>query len=850
VRAVAAEIARELDLATLLRLIVERARDLVESDAGTILLWSEAEQALVPQAWVGVGDWVGGARVTLDQGVSGRVFTTGQGKIVNEYQSSALALPRMIERGHITAVVAAPLVYRGTRLGAMVVNHVQAGRTFSPRDLATLELFAGQAAIAIENARLYTETIRRQRQAEALATLANTLTESLALGPVGDRLVKSVTALLGTPGASVRLLQPDGALLTLASVGPAGPLLPPGQAFAPGEALAGRAAALGVPCWTSDILADLEVSLTPAVRERIAALGLRAVLVVPVRAKGAVIGTLTASDRTGRRFTPGEVEFLQTIADQAALAIENARLHEETQRRRHDAETSEARYRSLVDGSIQGMIIVRDGRILFANPSLASMFGYDSPGEVIGQPTMVLVAPHEQARILDYARRREANEAAPSRYEFEGVQRGGTPIWLEVLVSPTRWEGEPATQVTLIDFTERKRTAEALHQKEEQLRQSQKMEAIGQLAGGVAHDFNNLLTVIGGRLEILLGGLADDDPMARDLTLVQRAADRAAGLTRQLLAFSRKQMLQPRIVDLNGVMAGMDGMLHRLIGEHIELLTQPGRDLWRVHADPGQIEQVILNLAVNARDAMPEGGRLTIRTTNMLLTSSDLVEMRDLAAGAYVLLAVSDTGTGMDDATQARAFEPFFTTKGPGRGTGLGLSTVYGIVKQSGGDIVVRSAPRRGTTFEIYLPRVTGVVVADETPRAPVSVGRGNETILVTEDDAGVRALVCDILRGQGYRVLAADGPDEAISVCEAHTDPIHLLLTDVVMPRMNGRMLADRLRERRPKLRVAFMSGYTDTVLASRGALEYGVTLIQKPFTPGSLAHRVREVLEATSSR
>ncbi len=381
-------------------------------------------------------------------------------------------------------------------------------------------------------------------------------------------------------------------------------------------------------------------------------------------------------------------------------------------------------------------------------------------------------------------------------------------------------------------------------QVEEQLRQSQKMEAIGQLAGGVAHDFNNLLTVIKGYSQLLLGRVGSDDPLRRDVQEILKAGDRAAGLIRQLLAFSRQQVLAPKVLDLNGVVAGIEGMLRRLIGEDIDLVTVAGRGLWPVKADPGQIEQVILNLSVNARDAMPKGGRLTIETANVELDGT-AGRPAGVPPGAYVMLAVSDTGVGMDGVIRARIFEPFFTTKTKGKGTGLGLATVYGVVKQSGGFIVVSSEPGQGTTFRIYLPRVLEEKLAAEPRQASAAPSRGSETVLVVEDDAAIRELACKILRSQGYKVLEAREAGEALRLSQEHRDQIHLLLTDVVMPGASGLELAERIGSVRPSVRVLYMSGYTDEAILHHGLSQAAAPILRKPFAPDELARRVREVLD-----
>jgi signal transduction histidine kinase len=380
---------------------------------------------------------------------------------------------------------------------------------------------------------------------------------------------------------------------------------------------------------------------------------------------------------------------------------------------------------------------------------------------------------------------------------------------------------------------------------EEQLIQSQKMEGIGRLAGGVAHDFNNLLTAILGYAELMESQL-EDEGLRSELREIRLAGERAAALTRQLLAFSRRQVLQPRTLDLNIVVSDVEKMLARLIGEDVTLVTRLEPALGSVKADPGQIEQVIMNLAVNARDAMPEGGTLTFETANAMLDADFVAVHSGALPGAYVVLTVTDTGTGMTDEVRGHAFEPFFTTKEKGKGTGLGLATAYGIVKQSGGHITVDSEAGRGTTFRIYLPRVEGTAADSERTTSSSLLPTGTETILLVEDEAGVRRLSSTVLETQGYIVLEAASGDIALQVARSETGPIHLIVTDVVMPGMNGRELWERLKVLRPDSRVLFMSGYTDDAIARHGVLEPGIAFLQKPFTPFSLAQKVREVLDA----
>ena len=394
---------------------------------------------------------------------------------------------------------------------------------------------------------------------------------------------------------------------------------------------------------------------------------------------------------------------------------------------------------------------------------------------------------------------------------------------------------------------ERKRAEEALRQSEERLRQAQKMEAVGRLAGGVAHDFNNLLTVITSYSDLLLEDLGSDDPKRDDVVQIRKAAEGAAALTRQLLAFSRQQVLEPKVLDLKATIASTEKLLKRLIGEDVHLITALAPDLGAVKADPGQLEQIIINLAVNARDAMPTGGRLTIEAANVEMDEAYVRGHAPASPGRYVLLALSDTGIGMDEQTKARIFEPFFTTKEPGKGTGLGLATVYGIVKQSGGFIWVYSEPGHGTSFKVYLPRVDEPAEPVATPTTMAEPGRGTETVLVVEDAASVRMVTRQVLERYGYAVLEAPNGETALRLAAKHHGPIHLLLTDVVMPGLSGRQLAEQLVHLRPDMKVLYASGYADHAIVHHGILESGISYLQKPFTPETLGRRVRQVLDSS---
>lgn len=448
------------------------------------------------------------------------------------------------------------------------------------------------------------------------------------------------------------------------------------------------------------------------------------------------------------------------------------------------------------------------------------------------------IHPEDRERVKE-AYERLFREKKKFDVEYRVQRKDGAWIWLrDRAVSTYQKEGVTYADGLLSDITERK-------QLQSQLLQAQKMEAIGHLAGGVAHDFNNLLNVISGCGELLLDRVKGDESLCRYAEEIRKSAYRGASLTRQLLAFSRKQVLEPKVLDLNDLIHDVEKMLRRLIGEHIEITTGLSSELGRVKADPGQIEQVLLNLAVNSRDAMPNGGCLTIETANVELEADCDRFGMDCPPGSYVMIAVRDIGVGMTEETRAHLFEPFFTTKPRGQGTGLGLATVYGIVKQSGGCIAVSSKPGRGTAFRIYLPRTETPAAVSSHREVEAAAPRGSGTVLVVEDEPAVRELVREFLEESGYRVLDAGGGPAAIELLQQHAGAIQLLLTDVIMPGMSGRELADRLTALRPGLKVLYMSGYTDNEIARQGVLEEGTHLLQKPFTRSALAAKVRELLE-----
>jgi PAS domain S-box-containing protein len=567
---------------------------------------------------------------------------------------------------------------------------------------------------------------------------------------------------------------------------------------------------------------------------------------IPLLVAHKVVGTLNinALERL-RPFTVAQMKVLMILAATAAAALESASLYTQVRQ-------AEEKYRSIFENAVEGIFqATPDQQLLTVNPSMARILGYESPRELIADfnatGRKLWLDPQTTDRIKAALDSAGLVEALP----IETARKNGDTIWLSLNLRLVKDERGVTIyrEGTIEDITARMEAESQRKQLEQQLRQSQKMEAIGQLAGGVAHDFNNLLTAINGYSSLALQRAAPDDRIRGYLEEIKKAGERAANLTRQLLAFGRKQMLKPILLNLNDVVSEMSKMLRRLIGEDICFDARFDPELKHIRADPGQIEQVLVNLVVNSRDAMPHGGTLRIETANFEIDHEFASRHLGLMPGKYVVLTVSDDGCGMDEETKARIFEPFFTTKEKGRGTGLGLSTVYGIVKQSGGNVWVYSEPGDGTVFKVFLPQFQQQSESPTKPSIDLVPPRGSETILLVEDEDVVRGLARQILEQAGYHVLDARGGEEAIRLCRKLRGPIDLLLTDVVMPETSGKEVADRLTKLRPATRVLYMSGYTDDAIVHHGVLDSDVEFIQKPFTPVALAKKVREVLDLKRS-
>ena len=577
---------------------------------------------------------------------------------------------------------------------------------------------------------------------------------------------------------------------------------------------------------------------------------IRSFLGAPLAVEGRVYGWIYVAEKlASMAFDDRETQLLTAVAAQTALACENAQRYRTIQEHAAKLEIeiaerkrAEERFRMLVETAPTGIIIAdKKGRILEANAHTFQMFGYER-NELIGQPVETLLS---DALRSAHEKHRDSYNANPHArpmgvgMDLFARRKDGSEFPVEISLGPLVTQGETLVSAAIVDITARKKM-------EAQLRLSQRMEAIGRLAGGVAHDFNNLVTVILGCCDGLSSELPSDHPASRKVEMVRKAGASAADLTRQLLAFGRKQILQPKVIEPKEIVNGVANMLGRLIGADIKLEVVVDPKVGCINADPGQVEQILVNLAANARDAMPKGGRLTIELRNAELDEDYQKQHLPAIPGPYVMISVTDTGCGMDRKTQAQIFDPFFTTKEFGKGTGLGLATVYGIVKQSGGYIWVYSELGKGSVFKVYLPRVEREAPQSAHADPDGTPQNGTETILVAEDSASLREMACEYLESIGYTVIEAGCGTEALQRSTEFHGTVHLLLTDVVMPEMNGRELADQIVQKRPGIKVLFTSGYTDDAIVRHGVLEPGIAFIQKPYRPRAIARKIREVLDA----
>jgi len=709
--------------------------------------------------------------------------------------------------------------------------------------------------LALHAAEGQREAAARQRLAEHLQILADASREfSVATGDLDDLLdvvARRLGELLGDMCA-IRALTEDGDWLE--AKGAAYHRDPELLAATRevmfssrqrvGEGVSGRVAATGRPLLTPKIdPSEFAASSEPRYRPYLERLAVTSAITLPLLCRGKVVGVANLMrSNSDDPYSEDDFRFVQSVADHAALAIGNARSYSAERAARAAAEkakdelqASEARYRLMFDNSplSKWLYDLETLRFLAVNDAAVMEYGYSR--EEFLTMTIADIRPREEvAAFLGVV-----HDVHQPRFGVWRHRRKNGEVFQSEVTSHTFKIGDRPSRLAMgRDITERLRM-------EEQLRQSQKMEAVGKLAGGIAHDFNNVLSVILSYADMLVADLKPGEPMRDDIEEIRKAGARAAELTRQLLMFSRQQVLEPKVLDLNEVLTSMDKMLQRILGADVDLVSLPTQRIGRVRVDPSSIEQVIMNLVVNARDAMPMGGKLTMETDNVLLDEAYARDHLGVTPGPHVMLAVTDTGTGIDKATLTRMFEPFFTTKPAGKGTGLGLSTVFGIVNQSGGSVWVYSELGKGTTFKIYLPRVDEAVDVVHAVVVPTTV-RGSETILLVEDDDQLRVVARGILGRSGYHVIEARNAGEALLHSEKHPGVIHLLLSDVIMPQMSGPELAKRLANARPRMKVLCMSGYTDDSIVRHGVLEAHIAFLQKPITPETLTTKVREVLDA----
>ncbi len=836
------EINVQLDVSTLLRAIVRRAARLLGTHMGGLFLRQFDSQVLV---WVAgynqSGDDPGDVRY-LGEKLASHIAQTSEPMMVADYRHWEGRASHQVN-GSIGRMLGVPLKQRDQVIGVLNVFDEQVG-TFDEEEVWLLSMFAAQATIAIENAQLYEQA--RQEIVERKRAEAETRRRNRELILFNQIITASVAEL--KPEVMLEIACRELALAfeiprvvatmfdkkkTTARVVAKSLFSDPSQVSNKIISIENNPAFQFLlthksPLVVNDPQTQNSLRLEP-IHDLQGQHKITSLLLLPLIIGEEVVGSLNLESVERRDFSSEEINLAWSVADQVSGALARARL----------AQTHQLLTTAIEQAAESVVITDTEGFILYVNPVFERLSGY-SWAEVIGQKPSILKSGKQD---LAFYQELWATITAGKvwRGRFVNKRKDGTFYTEEATITPVRGEDD-----ALVNYVAVKRDVTRELQLEEQYHQAQKMEAIGRLAGGVAHDFNNLLTAIMGYAGLTLRALSPNALVYSDIQEIQKNAERATNLTRQLLTFARKQVITPSVLNLNDLILDVDKILRRLIGEDVELVTLPEPDLGQVKADPGQIEQVLLNLAVNARDAMPNGGKLIIETANVTFDEDYVREHAGVMSGQYVMLAVSDTGMGMTEEIKTHLFEPFFTTKEVGKGTGLGLATCFGIVKQSGGHIWVYSEVDQGTTFKVYLPRIAEIASPSFNQDQYEYLPYGTETVLVVEDEPSVRTFVVRTLRKQGYHVLEAANGDEAFRVAQIHTGTeIHLLLTDVVMPRLSGRDLADQIRTIYPNIRVLFTSGYTDNLMVHRGVLEPHMAFLPKPFSPNMLARKVRDVLD-----
>ena len=867
--AVVAEIGRlissTLNIGDVYERFVEKVREIIPFDRIAINNINSRDNTITPAyiAGLDVLERPIGKAVSLVGTFSDKVVRTRKSMLIHgeDLKKMTDKFPQFapIFQAGIRSLIIIPLISNDVVIGILQIQSTKSN-TYSLRDLSLAEKVGLQIAGAIANAQLFTEQKqvekalqKSEKEAKRLAQenaimagIGQIITSTLNIEEVYERFSEEVLKLIPFDRIAVNMHNPKDNTITITYITGVDVLnrgsgdTIPFAGSAVGECIRTRSSLL-LQADQIDKVASQFPMLLPTFQS-----GVQSLIFVPLISKDQVIGALFLRASKINKYTEEDLRLAERVANQIAGAIANAQLFTEQKQSEEALRKGEERFKELFDNAPIGyQEFNTEGHITRVNRTELEMLGYTEE-EMLGRHAWDFVT---ETVWIEALKKRLTGES-PVGQVLERTFRRKDGTTFPALIYE-RFIRDDEGQIigirsTIQDITELKQVEERMNTLQEQLRQSQKMEAIGRLAGGIAHDFNNLLTVINGYSQLSFFELKEGDPLKGNIEEIQKASQRASELTRQLLAFSRRQILEFMVFDLNTILRDLDKMLHRIIGEDIELVYLLSDNLGKIKTDPGQIEQVILNLAINARDAMPSGGKLTIETANVFLNESYTHSHADVKPGPYVMLSVTNTGGGMSQEAKEHIFEPFFTTKEKGMGTGLGLSTVYGIVKQSGGDIWFYSEPGMGTAFKIYLPNVDEIPMKLKEKEMEEELPLGNETILVVEDELSVRDLAARVLERQGYELLEASNGNEALRLVQDHAGKkIDLLLTDVVMPGMSGSELADRLRSSHAEARVLYMSGYTNNSVVHHGILEPGIYFLQKPFSPEALAQKVREVLD-----